>query len=126
MKVGDTTRWEATNTTRANEQLGNMTRLTVQSGDKTRGTAQNGDPTDTSSSPPTHLLCQCKKEDTKEAHTVLKCMTEHSADLSVLEENMETAILDTGCARSTSGRQWIEAHIRNLSKIDRSEVRRKK
>ena len=33
--------------------------------------------------------------------------------------------MDTGCARSTSGRQWIEAHIRSLSQRDRSEVRRK-
>ena len=61
----------------------------------------------------------------KEVHTVLKCMTEQSADLLVLEENTETAVLDTGCARSTSGRQWIEAHIRSLSQGDRSEVRRK-
>merc|ERR1711867_350586 len=38
---------------------------------------------------------------------------------------METAIFDTGCARSTSGRQWIEAHIRSLSQEDSSEVRRK-
>merc|ERR1711867_117322 len=38
---------------------------------------------------------------------------------------METAIFDTGCARSTSGRQWIEAHIKSLSQEDSSEVRRK-
>ena len=62
----------------------------------------------------------------KEVYTVLKCMTEQSADLLVLEENTETAVLDTGCARSTSGRQWIEAHIRSLSQGDRLEIRRKK
>ena len=57
---------------------------------------------------------------------MLKCMTRQSADLLEVEENTETAILDTGCARSTSGRQWIEAHIRSLSQEDSSEVRRER
>ena len=52
-------------------------------------------------------------------------MTGQSTDMLVIEESTEIAILDTGFARSTSGRQWIEAHIRSLSQRDRSEVRRK-
>ena len=74
---------------------------------------------------PPHLHRNYEEEDGKKVHTMLKCMTRQSADLLELEENTETAILDTGCARSTSGRQWIEAHIKSLSQEDSSEVRRK-
>merc|ERR1712082_473119 len=74
---------------------------------------------------PPHLHRNYEEEDGKKVHTMLKCMTRQSADLLELEENTETAILDTGCARSTSGRQWIAAHIRSLSQEDNSEVRRK-
>ena len=73
-----------------------------------------------------HLHRAYGEEDGKKTHTMLKCMTRQSADLLELEENTETAILDTGCTRSTSGRQWIEAHIRSLSEEDNLEVRRKK
>ena len=61
----------------------------------------------------------------KEGHTVLQCMTEQSADRFALEESTDTAILDTGCARSVSGKQWIEAHIGSLSQGDRSDIKRK-
>ena len=60
----------------------------------------------------------------EEVHTVLQYMTEQSAGRLVLE-NKDAAILDTGCARSVSGKQWIEAHIRSLSQSDRSDIKRK-
>ena len=45
-------------------------------------------------------------------------------ELLVLEENVDMAILDTGCARSASGREWLEDHIENLCPEDRLAVRR--
>ena len=62
----------------------------------------------------------------KEVHTVLQCRTEQSADRLMLEEDTDTAILDTGCARSVSGKRWIEAHIGSLSQGDRLDIKRKK
>ena len=59
-------------------------------------------------------------------HTMLKYTAGKLADLLASEENTETAILDTGCARSASGRHWIEAHIRGLSQRDRSDIKRRK
>ena len=46
-------------------------------------------------------------------------------ELLVLEENVDMAILDTGCARSAAGREWLESHIENLCPEDRSAVKRK-
>jgi hypothetical protein len=37
--------------------------------------------------------------------------SEREAEILVLEDNAETAVLDTGCARSTAGQEWIEANI---------------
>ena len=44
----------------------------------------------------------------------------------MLEESTDKAILDTGCARSVTGKRWIEEHIRSLSQSDRSDIQRKK
>ena len=43
--------------------------------------------------------------------------------LHALEENVDTAILDTGCARSTAGREWIDVHIKNLCYEDKQDIR---
>ena len=52
-------------------------------------------------------------------------LTEKEIDILLLEDNKETAILDTGCARSTGGEEWIESHIENLSQEDKLDVKRK-
>ena len=59
-------------------------------------------------------------------HIMLECTAEQLGDLHVLEENTKAAILNTGCARSVSGRHWLEAHIRSLNHRDRSDVKRRK
>lgn len=61
----------------------------------------------------------------KEHQEVDIMLTEKEIDVLLLEDNKETAILDTGCARSTGGEEWIEAHIENLSQEDKLDVKRK-
>ena len=75
-----------------------------------------------------HFPRHNKGEDTSSVHTMLKCTNAQctrESDLLVLEENTDTAILDTGCARSASGKDWIKAHIDNLSQKDRLDIKRK-
>ena len=55
---------------------------------------------------------------------MLKCMTEQSADLLVLEENTETAILDTGCARKASSPKG-EAEAVRKEENGEEKIRRK-
>ena len=63
---------------------------------------------------------------TPEEGTEVEIMfTEKEIDILLLEDNKETAILDTGCARSTGGEEWIESHIENLSQEDKLDVKRK-
>ena len=74
-----------------------------------------------------HFTHHNKGEDNSSIHTMLKCIDaqcSRESELLVLEENVDTAILDTGCARSASGRGWIEAHIKNLCYEDRQDIRR--
>ena len=52
-------------------------------------------------------------------------VSEKTAEVLLLEENKDTAIIDTGCARSTSGEDWIKAHLENLSQEDRLDINRK-
>ena len=52
-------------------------------------------------------------------------VSEKEAEILLLEENTDTAILDTGCARSASGEDWMKAHINNLSQEDRLDIKRK-
>ena len=52
-------------------------------------------------------------------------VSEKEAEILLLEENTDTAILDTGCARSASGEDWMKAHIDNLSQEDRLDIKRK-
>ena len=51
--------------------------------------------------------------------------TEEESEILFLEDNRDTAILDTGCARSTAGEEWIESHIENLSQEDRLDIKEK-
>ena len=51
--------------------------------------------------------------------------TEKEAEILFLEDNRDTAILDTGCARSTAGEDWIESHIEHLSQEDRLDIKEK-
>ena len=51
--------------------------------------------------------------------------SERKAEILLLEVNKETAILDTCCAGSTAGEEWIEANIDNRSQEDRSDIKRK-
>ena len=46
------------------------------------------------------------------------------SELLVSEENVGMAILDTGCAGSAAGREWVEDHIENLCPEDKMAVRR--
>ena len=52
-------------------------------------------------------------------------VSDKEVEILLLEENKDTAILDTGCARSTSGEDWMRAHIENLSQEDRLDIKRK-
>ena len=47
--------------------------------------------------------------------------SERKAEILLLEVNKETSILDTCCAGSTAGEEWIEANIDNRSQEDRSD-----
>ena len=40
----------------------------------------------------------------------------------LLEDNQDTAILDTGCAKSTAGEDWIQSHLDSLNSNDRKDV----
>ena len=51
--------------------------------------------------------------------------SERKAEILLLEVNKETSILDTCCAGSTAGEEWIEANIDNRSQEDRSDIKRK-
>ena len=52
-------------------------------------------------------------------------LVSEEVEILLLEENKNTAILDTGCARSTSGEDWMRAHIENVGQKDRLDIKRK-
>ena len=74
------------------------------------------------------LLHHNKGEDNSIVHTMLKGMDAQGSgesELLVLEENIDMAILDTGCAGSAAGREWVEDHIENLCPEDKTAIRRR-
>ena len=65
---------------------------------------------------------QAKEENSVQFKTIVQEVGSMDAQGLVKPERL--AILDTGCAGSAAGREWVEDHIRNLCPKDKMTVRR--
>ena len=68
------------------------------------------------------MEAQAKEESSVQFKTIVQAVESMEAQGSVKSERL--AILDTGCAGSAAGREWVEDHIKNLCLEDRMTVRR--
>ena len=64
---------------------------------------------------------QAKEENSAQFKTIVQV---ESMEAQGLVKPERLAILDTGCAGSVAGREWVEDHIRNLCHKDKRTVRR--
>ena len=68
------------------------------------------------------MKAQAKEKNPVQSKTVVQAVESMEAQGSRKSERL--AILDTGCAGSAAGREWVEDHIENLCPEDKLAVRR--
>ena len=68
------------------------------------------------------MKTQAKEKNQAQFRTVVQTVKSMEAQSSVKSERL--AILDTICAGSSAGREWVEDHIENLCPEDRRLIRR--